>query len=242
MMMSMQIETEVRESCILSYHSFVCMIATRLKSRLPPNVDREDLIASGMIGLIEAYDRFDDDKGIPFSTYAELRVRGAMIDMLRKQDWVPRSVRKRVQEVEVWKSWFYDEKGRNPDVKELSQLMGISQNQLKRRLSRDQIHSLVSTEQVAKGTEDTRLGNLLMSSNITIDQQMMNEQRDSELESQIQSLPSNEKIAIELYYQEGKSLREIGEVLGVTESRACQIRTKGIKTLRKRLRKFGTVH
>lgn len=240
--MSIQRETETRESCILSYHSFVCIIATRLKSRLPPNVDREDLIASGMIGLIEAYDRFDDDKGIPFSTYAELRVRGAMIDMLRRQDWVPRSVRKRIQEVEAWKSWFHQEHGRNPELEELSQLMGISKKQLERRMSRDQIHSLVSTEQVAKGTEDTRLGNLLMSSEITVDHRMIKNQRERELSSQIESLPSNEKLAVELYYQEGKSLREIGEILGVTESRACQIRTKGIKTLRKRLRSFGAVH
>ena len=129
-MMSIQREAETRESRILSYHSFVCIIATRLKSRLPPNVQREDLIASGMIGLIEAYDRFDDEKGIPFSTYAELRVRGAMIDMLRRQDWVPRSVRKRIQEVEAWKSWFRDEHGRDPDQEELSRLMGISRAQL----------------------------------------------------------------------------------------------------------------
>ena len=241
-MMSIQREAETRESRILSYHSFVCIIATRLKSRLPPNVQREDLIASGMIGLIEAYDRFDDEKGIPFSTYAELRVRGAMIDMLRRQDWVPRSVRKRIQEVEAWKSWFRDEHGRDPDQEELSRLMGISRAQLRKRLSRDQIHPLVSTEQVAKGTEDTRLGNLLMSSEKTIDPQLMNRQREKELESQMRILPGREKLAIEMYYQEGKSLREIGEVLGVTESRACQIRTKGIKTLRKRLRGFGSVH
>ena len=241
-MMSIQRETESRERCILSYHSFVCMIATRLKSRLPPNIERDDLIASGMIGLIEAYDRFDDEKGIPFSTYAELRVRGSMIDMLRRQDWVPRSVRKRIQEVEAWKSWFHDEHGRHPNQEELSHLMGISQSQLRRRLSRDQIHSLISTEQVAKGTEDTRLGNLLMASDLIIDQQLMNVQRRTELESQMQSLPSKEKLAIEMYYQEGKSLREIGEILGVTESRACQIRTKGIKTLRKRLRLFDSIH
>lgn len=240
--MSIQMETETRESRILSYHSFVCIIATRLKSRLPPNVDREDLIASGMIGLIEAYDRFDDEKGIPFSTYAELRVRGAMIDMLRRQDWVPRSVRKRIQEVEAWKSWFHDEHGRDPDQAELSRLMGISRAQLRRRLSRDQIHPLVSTEQVAKGTEDTRLGNLLMSTDKAIDQQLMNRQREAELESQMRILPGKEKLAIEMYYHEGKSLREIGEVLGVTESRACQIRTKGIKTLRKRLRGFGSIY
>ena len=240
--MSLQIGTETREDCILSYHSFVCAIATRLKSRLPANVEREDLIASGMIGLIEAYDRFDDEKGIPFSTYAELRVRGAMIDMLRRQDWVPRSVRKRIQEVEAWKSWFHDEHGRKPNSKELAQLMGISQKQLERRMSRDQIHSLVSTEQVAKGTEDTRLGNLLVSTDIMLDQHLIEEEKESELTALIGVLPDNEKKAIEMYYQEGKSLREIGMVLGVTESRACQIRTKGIKTLRKKLRKFGAIH
>merc|ERR1711990_761218 len=115
--------------------------------------------------------------------------------MLRRQDWVPRSVRKRIQEVEAWKSWFYDEHGRNPDQEELSRLMGISQTQLRRRLSRDQIHSLISTEQVARGTEDTRLGNLLMSSDMNVDQQLINMQRDTELEHQLQSLPSKEKLA-----------------------------------------------
>ena len=242
MYMSKKIVKDSREECILSYHSFVCMIASRLKSRLPDNIERADLIAVGMVGLIEAYDRFDDEKGIPFSTYAELRVRGAMIDMLRRQDWVPRSVRKRMQEVDLWKAWFYDEHARMPQVSELSVLLGVSEKQLKKRAARDQIHVLLSTEQVAYGTEDTRLGNLISCTDMGAEDQIIEEQRESALHHQLQTLPEKEKIAIELYYQEGKSLREIGMVLGVTESRACQIRTKGIKTLRKRLRMFGAIH
>jgi RNA polymerase sigma factor for flagellar operon FliA len=231
-------EDQSREEFILSYHGFVCKIANKLKSRLPDSVPRADLIAVGMIGLIEAYDRFDASKGVPFSSYAELRTRGAMIDMLRQQDWVPRSIRRRTRELNECSGWFQKKHERRVSKSELAELLQITEKQLEKRISRDQISVLISTEQQVYGSDGISVGEQLASKEPLVEEQIFLEEREIALRSGIDSLPPKERLTIELYYSQGLSLRSIGEELGVTESRACQIRGKAIQKLQKKLQMF----
>ena len=238
-MMHMQKVMSSRESDILSYYGFVCSIADRLRRGLPNTVDREELMAVGMIGLIEAYDRFDSTKGISFLSYADMRVRGSMIDMLRQQDWVPRSVRKRQREREDGLNWFQDKYNRTPNLTEQAAYLCCSEKQLEKQIARDQILALVSAEQSVYETEGITIKDTLAMLGESVEMSMVRQQREDALEKEILSLPEKERLAIELYYREGLSLKKIGKRLGVTESRACQIRSKAVQRLQWKLREYS---
>lgn len=231
--------TMTRNESILSYYPLVCSIANKLKRQLPDSVEVQELISVGMIGLIESYDRFDQNKGIPFISYAEIRIRGAMIDELRRQDWVPRSVRKRVQERQNLQSWLEHKHGRKLTENELACELNISLNHFKRQKSRDQILHCVSMESMISGSEQLTIQDQLASALCSPEESLEQHEFQDLLQQSIQSLGLRERTTIELYYFHKKSLKEIGRVLNVTESRACQIRSLAIKRLQKKIASFA---
>ena len=226
-----------RKEFILSFYPMVYSIAKRLIRRLPPTVDLEDMVSVGVIGLIEAYDRFDQAKGIPFRAYAELRVRGAMIDELRKQDWVPRSVRRRAQELDGMRESLQKKLGRRAQEDELARELNMDRRQFSRHRRRAQIHSLVSLDQPIASTEACALRDLLACSGLDSESLLVESELRDLLKEELAKLNEREKIAVELYFFQRKSLKSIGERLSVTESRACQIRGAAVRSLRKRIEK-----
>ena len=231
--------TMTRNEHILSYYPLVCSIANKLKRQLPDSVELQELISVGMIGLIESYDRFDKSKGIPFISYAEIRIRGAMIDELRRQDWVPRSVRKRVQDRQNIQKWLEKKHGRKLSDQEMACELNISLTHFKRQRSRDQIMHCVSMETMVGGSENLTIKDQLKSLLSSPEESLEKTEFQKVLKNSIQSLNIRERTTIEMYYFHKKSLKEIGGILNVTESRACQIRAAAIKRLQKKISLFA---
>ena len=230
----------LRDRLILTYAPLVKFVAGRIGSGLPAHVDENDLISYGLLGLIGAIERYDPDRDVKFETYAIARIKGSIIDELRAMDWVPRSVRARARAIERAIAQLEAQLHRAPTDDEIATKLGISEEELDSSLtdiSRSSIAALdelwtissSSGDQVAliDTIEDTEGPEPQSALDLT-------ETREALAES-ISALPEREKIVITLYYYEELTLREIGEVLGVTESRVSQLHTKAILRLRARL-------
>jgi RNA polymerase sigma factor for flagellar operon FliA len=229
-----------REKLVLNYSPLVKWVAGRVAATLPPHVEEGDLISYGLIGLTTAVDRFDIDREVRFETYAVTRIRGAIIDELRSQDWVPRSVRQRAREIERTHARLEHKLHRAPTDEEMAQALDISVREFQDALvqvSQSTIHALDEMWSVGDQTGDqVSLLDTIEDEQATDPAAALAEQdlRDQMGEA-IERLPEREKVVIALYYYENLTLREIGEVLGVTESRASQLHTKAVLRLRSRL-------
>jgi RNA polymerase sigma factor for flagellar operon FliA len=229
----------LRDRLILTYAPLVKYVAGRLGSGLPAHVDEGDLVSYGLLGLIGAIERYDPDRDIKFETYAISRIKGAIIDELRALDWVPRSVRARAREIERAIGELEAKLGRAPSDEEISAKVGISVEELEDSLtdiSRSSIAALdelwsVSGEGDQVSLLDTIEDDTRPSPTQALDEVEMREA----LADAISRLPEREKLVVTLYYYEELTLREIGEVLGVTESRVSQLHTKAILRLKARL-------
>ncbi|HEX5450601.1 MAG TPA: RNA polymerase sigma factor WhiG [Gaiellaceae bacterium] len=229
----------LRDRLILTYAPLVKYVAGRLGSGLPAHVDEGDLVSYGLLGLISAIDRYDPDRDIKFETYAIMRIKGAIIDELRALDWVPRSVRARAREIERAIAELESKLGRAPDDEEIAAKIGITEEELEESLtdiSRSSIAALDELWSVSgEGDQVSLLDTIEDSSGPrpadTLDETELRET----LAEAIARLPEREKLVITLYYYEELTLREIGEVLGVTESRVSQLHTKAVLRLRSRL-------
>ena len=226
-----------RQQFILDHCSLVNAVASRLLRRLPSSVNGDDLVSVGMIGLIEAYDRFDSTKGVPFRAYAELRIRGAMIDELRRLDWVPRSVRKRSERLEHVRSNLQQRLKRPPEMSELAEGMEMTVTELTNYISNARISRLISFDVPCGDQDGSRLYDLVQSDCLGSDQILESNEIKRLVHSQITELDERSRLSIELYYFESATLKEIGDRLGVTESRACQIRTAAISQVRRRVQR-----
>ena len=231
-----------RNEMILSYHSLVCSIANKLVRRLPDTIDVQELISVGMIGLIESYDRFDQEKGIPFVSYAELRIRGAMIDELRRQDWVPRSLRKRVQEQQNLRTWMEAKYKRKIHDHELAKELNMTPVAFERQQKRNHILQLVSMESSLQNTATLSIKDQLCSMRNNPEEELCENEFQMSLSKAIEQLAEREKKTINWYYFQKKSLRSIGDLLGVTESRACQIRGEAMRKLQKMMAQLSLLH
>jgi len=229
----------VRDRLILTYAPLVKYVAGRLGSGLPAHVDEGDLVSYGLLGLIGAIERYDPGRDIKFETYAMARIKGAIIDELRSLDWVPRSVRARAREIERAIGELESRLGRAPTDEEIASKVGISEDELGESLtdiSRSSIAALDELWSVSgEGDQVSLLDTLEDESGprpeTALDQTEMREA----LADAISRLPEREKLVVTLYYYEELTLREIGEVLGVTESRVSQLHTKAILRLKARL-------
>ena len=229
----------VRDRLILTYAPLVKFVAGRLGSSLPSHVDEQDLVSYGLLGLIGAIERFDPDREIKFETYAIMRIKGAIIDELRSLDWVPRSVRSRAREIERAIVELERTLMRAPTDEEIAEKVGITTEELEGSLteiSRSSIAALDELWTVSAGGDQIALIDTIEDTQGPEPQSALaqTEMREA-LGEAIARLPEREKLVVTLYYYEELTLREIGEVLGVTESRVSQLHTKAILRLKVRM-------
>jgi RNA polymerase sigma factor for flagellar operon FliA len=231
---------EARERLILHYSPLVKFVAGRVASGLPQNVEQTDLVSYGIFGLIDAIDKFDPERGFKFETYAISRIKGAIIDELRSIDWVPRSVRAKARAIERAYSRLENELKRTPDDAEVAVELGITKAELDHTLSQVSFTGLIALDElIGRGTGDgdsgTTVGdNVSDSAHDPVESFEVDEMKHL-LADMINRMPDRERLVLTLYYYESLNLAEIGQVLGVTESRVCQIHTKAILQLRARL-------
>ncbi len=231
---------DARERLILNYSPLVKYVAGRLAATLPQTVDTADLISYGMFGLIDAIEKFDLSREIKFETYAMSRIKGAIIDELRAVDWVPRSVRHKAKELERAYIALENRLKRVPTDEEVAQVLGITIKDLNEIVKQLSHTSVVALEELwSVGFDKDEKVSLLDTIEDTTSKDPYELLETSEIKKilgqAIENLPYREKTVIALYYYEGLTLREIGEILGVTESRVSQLHTKAVLRLRGRL-------
>jgi RNA polymerase sigma factor for flagellar operon FliA len=230
----------IRDRLILTYAPLVKYVAGRLGSGLPAHVDEGDLVSYGLLGLIGAIERYDPDRDVKFETYAIARIKGSIIDELRAMDWVPRSVRSRAREIERAISDLESKLGRAPTDEEIAGKLGLSQEELDESLSEISRSSIAALDELwtVQGSSGDQVA-LIDTIEDTQGPEPQSALDQSEVKEMIADaisrLPEREKLVITLYYYEELTLREIGEVLGVTESRVSQLHTKAILRLKARL-------
>jgi RNA polymerase sigma factor FliA len=229
----------LRDRLILTYAPLVKYVAGRLGSGLPAHVDEGDLVSYGLLGLIGAIERYDPARDIKFETYAISRIKGAIIDELRALDWVPRSVRSRAREIERAIAELEAKLGTAPTDEQIAAKIGISVDELEESLtdiSRSSIAALDELWSVSGEGDQVSLMDTIEDTQGIRPQEALDETEMREaLADAIARLPEREKLVVTLYYYEELTLREIGEVLGVTESRVSQLHTKAILRLKARL-------
>jgi len=229
----------LRERLIVAYAPLVKYVAGRLGSGLPAHVDEGDLVSYGLLGLIGAIERYDPERDIKFETYAIARIKGAIIDELRALDWVPRSVRSRAREIERAIAELEARLGHAPTDEEIAGKIGISVEELEESLtdiSRSSIAALDELWSVSGEGDQISLLDTIEDPSGARPADALDETELKEIVADaISRLPEREKLVITLYYYEELTLREIGEVLGVTESRVSQLHTKAILRLKSRL-------
>jgi RNA polymerase sigma factor for flagellar operon FliA len=233
-------DASTRERLILHYSPLVKYVAGRVGVGLPPNIEQADLVSYGIFGLIDAIEKFDITRAIKFETYAISRIRGAIIDELRAIDWIPRSVRYKAREVERAYAALEGELHRTPTEPEVAERLGMSLEELHQVFSQVSYVNVVALDELLtvggeKGDklslvdtlEDTKAEDPVAA--------FETEETKFLLARAINQLPEREKIVVTLYYYEGLTLAEIGRVLGVTESRICQMHTKAVLQLRAKM-------
>jgi RNA polymerase sigma factor for flagellar operon FliA len=229
----------VRDRLILTYAPLVRYVAGRLGSGLPAHVDEGDLVSYGLLGLIGAIERYDPERDIKFETYAMARIKGAIIDELRALDWVPRSVRSRAREIERAIAELEAKLGHAPNDDEIAGKVGLTVPELEDALTdiaRSSIAALDELWSVSGDGDQISLMDTIEDTSGPRPAEALDETETREiLADAIARLPEREKLVITLYYYEELTLREIGEVLGVTESRVSQLHTKAILRLKSRL-------
>ena len=229
---------KARDQLIIHYSPLVKYVASRVAVGLPQNVEQADLVSYGIFGLIDAIEKFDPSRGFKFETYAISRVKGAILDELRSIDWVPRSVRSKSRALERSFAKLEADLHRAPTDEELSADMGISIEALQNLLSQLSFTGLVALdEMLGRGDrgESMTLGDTIADAGVGPSLTFEGEETRQLLATAINRMADREKIVLTLYYYEGLTLAEIGEVLGVTESRVCQIHTKAVLQLKGRL-------
>jgi RNA polymerase sigma factor for flagellar operon FliA len=235
----------LRDRLILTYAPLVKYVAGRLGSGLPAHVDEGDLVSYGLLGLIGAIERYEPDRDVKFETYAIARIKGAIIDELRAMDWVPRSVRSRAREIERAISALEAKSGRAPTDEEIAKKVGITVEELEESLTdigRSSIAALDELWTVSDGGDQIALIDTVEDADAPDPQHSLSATETKEaIADAIARLPEREKLVVTLYYYEELTLREIGEVLGVTESRVSQLHTKAILRLKARLSGYRLV-
>jgi len=231
----------LRDRLILTYAPLVKFVAGRVGASLPSHVDEQDLVSYGLLGLIGAIERFDPGREIKFETFAMARIRGAIIDELRSLDWVPRSVRSRARDIEEANSRLEHELGRVPTDAELAERLKMSEEELQEALLQISNSSILALEELwmtpdASGDKVSLLDTIEDERAPDPQAALDTSELKDRLGEAVQDLPERETLVIALYYFENLTLREIGEVLGVTESRVSQLHSKAVLRLRSRLK------
>jgi len=240
-----EVDSVWQEQMVVQYAPLIKYIASRLALRLPAHISLDDLISSGIIGLIDAIHKFDPGKNISFKTYAEFRIKGAILDELRSLDWIPRSVRKKSHVLERTYSELEKNLGRPAEPEEVCDALGLDLEEFYQLLDETKSVSLVELEGVWKamrnGPEvpENDLPEILLDDNVRDPFLALHfsELQDIMVKA-IDALPDKEKLLISLYYYEELTMKEIGQIMGYTESRISQLHTQAMIRLRSRLREY----
>jgi RNA polymerase sigma factor for flagellar operon FliA len=230
-------DASARERLVVAYSPMVKFVAGRLGAGLPSHVDDADLISYGLMGLIGAIERFEPERGIKFETFAMTRIRGAIIDELRSLDWVPRSVRSRAREIEAAQATLEHQLQRAPSEAELAAKLGVSEDELQTSLLEIANSSVYALDELwtvsdSSGDQVSLLDTISDPRAEDPQESLASSEIKDRLTDAIATLPEREQLVVALYYYENLTLREIGEVLGVTESRVSQLHTKAVMRLK----------
>jgi RNA polymerase sigma factor for flagellar operon FliA len=232
-------DQDLRDRLLLHYSPLVKYVAGRVGVGLPQNVEHGDLVSYGIFGLIDAVEKFDPERGYKFETYAIARIKGAILDELRSIDWVPRSIRAKARALEKAYSKLEGQLRRTPSDEEVANELGLSDEQFQSLLGQLSFVGLVALDELlsvnADRGENMTLGDTIPDAGEGPVGAYEVEEMRQLLAEAINRMPEREKIVLTLYYYEGLTLADIGHVLGVTESRVCQIHTKAVLQLRSRI-------
>lgn len=224
-----------KDQLIQRYAPLVKRIACHLMARLPASVQIDDLVQNGMLGLLDALGRFEAGVGSQFEVYATQRVRGAMLDGLRENDWLPRGLRRDCRRIEQAIAQLEQENGRTPTEKELADALGMALADYQKMLQDARGHQLIYLEDMVLEEGEDFLECHLVDDGADPCGFLENEELRRALVQAIDALPEREKLMMALYYEQDLNLREIGEVMGVTESRVCQLHGQAVMRLRARI-------
>jgi RNA polymerase sigma factor for flagellar operon FliA len=233
-------DEKARERLVLAYAPLVKYVAGRMSSGLPSHVEESDLISYGLLGLISAIERFEPEREIKFETFAITRIKGSIIDELRSLDWVPRSVRTKAREIEKANAKLEHRLHRAPTDQEMAKELGVEIEDFQDSLVRISNSSVVALDELwtvsdSSGDQVSLLDTIQDPQAADPATEMDTTEMKDRLADAIARLPEREKLVVALYYYENLTLREIGEVLGVTESRVSQLHTKAVLRLKSRL-------
>lgn len=227
---------ELREQIIIEYAGLVKIVAGKLGIYLGYNVEYDDLVSYGTFGLIDAIDKFDYDKGVKFETYASLRIRGAVLDQVRRMDWLPRTARQRQKQIDAAYQKIETANGRMATDEEVAKELEISTDELTKWQNQTKASGLVSLDEYLEAGSESGIVQTPQSEEYSQpDKQLELKERKELLIKSLESLTEKEKKVIMLYYYEELTLKEISEVLEVSESRVSQLHTKALQRLRLQL-------
>lgn len=218
-------DRDARDRLVVHYAPLVKFVAGRVRSGLPASVDQNDLVSDGVIGLMDAVDKFEPERGLQFQTYAVTRVRGAIVDGLRTSDWVPRSVREKIRDIDAAQTRLEAQLGRSPTDREVADELGLSIEELRKVYTLTAHTSVVSFETVV---DEDAPGS-------TTDLPGADDDLPPGFLRAVRELAERDQVVVALYYWERLTLAEIGQVLGVTESRVSQLHSRATMQLRRKL-------
>lgn len=235
-----EITAENREEVIIRYSPMIKYVANRIAMRLPPHIEVDDLISVGVLGLMDAISKYDSSRGAKFKTYAEFRVRGAILDELRAMDWVPRSIRQKASSVDKVVQSLQVKLSRSPEDQEVAKEMGVSLEQFHATLNETKSIPVFSLDDLGIAKDSGEQQSLLDCLAGKADADPQTQIRLIELKEiiakAIDTLPEKERLMVSLYYYEELTMKEIGAVLEITESRVSQIHSKAVYRLRTKLK------
>lgn len=236
-MYTMTGKTDNKDALLDQHSALVKKLAYQLKAKLPPSVELDDLIQAGMMGLLDAANKYEDSHGAQFETYAAQRIRGSMLDELRSADWLPRSIRKNMREVESSISKLEQQLGRQPSETEVAKNLSLSLEGYYEKLNHCSGHQLVYYEDFHESESQGEhfLDRFIKDESNPMQSLLENDFKEAIIEA-IDHLPEREKILMGLYYEQELNLKEIGAIMNVSESRVCQLHSQAVGRVRATLK------
>ncbi|NLT57756.1 MAG: FliA/WhiG family RNA polymerase sigma factor [Clostridiales bacterium] len=228
-------DERAKDALLLHYVQLVKRVVRRMMPKYNGYIEYDDLVNSGILGLIDAVDKFDLKQGVKFETYAIIRIRGEILDHMRAQDWAPSSMRKKLNTIESAYELLESEQGRPPTDERLAEAVNMSVGDVQKMLAKNHLFSVVSFEDALSTGQQA--ADLAMTEDQTPESILLRSELRRILADAIEELPEKERLVITLYYYEELLLKEIAEILGVTESRVSQVHSKALARMRGRLEK-----
>ncbi|WP_099187198.1 sigma-70 family RNA polymerase sigma factor [Tepidibacter mesophilus] len=226
-------KNELKKEIILEYVNLVKIISGRLYNYYGANIEYDDLVSYGIIGLIDAIEKYDYTKNIKFQTYASVRIRGAIIDEIRNLDWIPRSIRQKSKLIKDTYSKLENKLGREPSIKELSDELGKTDEEVLKILEETNVYNLISLEEELN--ENLKIQIKDSSTDINPEESLLRKDTIKNLKLALDTLNEREQLIVNLYYYEELTYKEIGKVLNISESRISQIHSKAILKIKSKM-------